>query len=469
MSELVWRSARDLAADLAAGRVSAREVLAAHLDRIASVNPAVNAVVTLTAERAQDAAAAADEARARGELLGPLHGLPVAHKDLVLTKGVRTTFGSPIFAEFVPAEDALLVTRLRAAGAIALGKTNTPEFGAGSQTFNPVFGATRNPYDLSRTCGGSSGGAAAALASGMLPIADGSDLGGSLRNPASFCNVVGLRPTPGRAPSWPSRFAWGSMSVEGPMARSVADVGLLLSAMAGPDLRCPLSLESDPAVFAGPLDADLAGVRVAWSPTLGGLPVEPAVRAVIDSARSVLEALGCVVVEADPPLDHADRIFEVLRAHQFELGFGGLLERSRAQMKDTVVWNIEQGRALSGPEVGEAERLRSELYARWCEFFTRFDAVAAPVVQTPPFPIEQEWVDEIDGEKLATYLDWMKSCFRISVTSSPALSVPAGFTPEGLPVGLQLVGRPRGELDLLRLAHGFEAATGHGARRPLLP
>src|SRR5262245_63847168 len=290
-------SAVEIARRLRAKDISAREVMAAHLDRINRLNPTHNAIVTLIAETALERARAADEALARGEAVGPLHGLPVAHKDLQLTRGIRTTFGSPIFKDFVPTEDALVVERMRAAGAIVVGKTNTPEFGAGSQTFNPVFGATLNPYDRSRTCGGSSGGAAVALACGMVPMADGTDMGGSLRNPASFCGVVGMRPSPGRVPTWPARLGWSTLSVDGPMARTVADVALVLSAMAGPDPRSPIAQQESGARFGQLLGRDFAGVRVAWSGDLGGLPFDARVRAVVDAQRSRVESIGCSVDE----------------------------------------------------------------------------------------------------------------------------------------------------------------------------
>src|SRR5947207_1046909 len=259
-SDICTLGAIEMARLIRSKQLSARDVLSAHVDQIERVNPRVNAIVTLLADRAMDRASAADEALARGEEVGPLHGLPIAHKDLQPTKGIRTTFGSPIFKDFVPPEDSLIVERIRDAGAIVVGKTNVPEFGAGSQTFNPVFGATLNPYDHSKTCGGSSGGAAAALACGMLPVADGSDMGGSLRNPASFCNIVGLRPSPGRVPSWPAAMAWSTLSVDGPMARSVADVALMLSAIAGPDPRSPIAIDEPGSRFAAPLDRDFKGV-----------------------------------------------------------------------------------------------------------------------------------------------------------------------------------------------------------------
>ena len=293
--ELCFRSATELAADIRAREVSVREVVQAHVDQIERVNPRVNAICTFLPDVAMEQAAAADARLAGGGDLGPLYGLPVAIKDLVPTAGIRTTFGSRIYQDFVPETDALVVERLRAAGAIVVGKTNTPEFGAGSQTFNEVFGETLNPYDVERTCGGSSGGAAVALATGMLPIADGSDLGGSLRNPASFCNVVGFRPSPGRVPTWPTLHAWGPLSVQGPMARNVADVALMLTALAGPDARAPIANPEPADQFAASLERDFHGARVAWSRDLGQYPVDPAVAAVVDGRRSTFESLGCVV------------------------------------------------------------------------------------------------------------------------------------------------------------------------------
>ena len=466
--ELCWLSATELAARIRRRDVSCREVMDAHLDRIARVNPRLNAIVTLLAEQGRERAVAADEMLARGEAVGPLHGLPIAHKDLVLTKGVRTTLGSPIFADFVPDQDEIIVERLRAAGAIMVGKTNTPEFGAGSQTYNQVFGATRNPYDSSTTCGGSSGGAAVALATGMLPIADGSDLGGSLRNPASFCNVVGLRPAPGRVPTWPHRVGWFPLAVEGPLARTVQDVALLLSVMAGPDPRAPIAIAESGEQFRQPLDWSFAGVRVAWSPTLGGLPVDPRVGAVLDAARPVFADLGCAVDEATPDFQDADEVFRVWRAWYFDLALGELLPEHRDKMKDTVIWNIEEGAKLSGPQIGRAEKKRTLLYHRVREFTERYEFLVLPVSQVPPFDVRQPYVTEVNGVAMETYLDWMRSCYYVSVTGLPAISVPAGFTPEGLPVGVQIVGRHQDELGVLRLAYAFEQATRAGERRPAL-
>jgi len=438
----------------------------AHLEQIERVNPMVNAIVTLLPERALDGARMADAAIASGQPVGPLHGLPVAHKDLLVTKGIRTTFGSPIYQDFVPDTDAILVERLRAAGAITIGKTNTPEFGAGSQTFNPVFGATRNPWDLTKTCGGSSGGAAVALACGMMPLADGSDFGGSLRNPASFCNIAGFRPSAGRVPSWPTVNAWFSLPVLGPMARTVEDLALMLSATAGPDARAPISINESGSVFAGPLARDFRGLRVAWSRDLGGLPVDTRVTEALSSGRRVLEAIGVQVEDADPDLTDADEVFRVLRAWNFETSFGALLKTQRHLMKDTVIWNIEEGARLTGAQVGGAELKRTELYHRVRRFMEQYAFLAAPVVQVPPFDVNQPWVTEINGEKMHTYLDWMKSCYAISATGLPAVSVPCGFTRDGLPVGLQIVGRHQDDFGVLQLAYAFQQQTALWKRRP---
>jgi amidase len=466
--EICFLSATELVRLVRAKELSVQEMVESHLARIERFNPEVNAVVTLTAEQAMDRAHAADDAIARGEEVGPLVGLPVAHKDLIPTKGVRTTFGSLVYKDFVPDHDALIVDRLKEAGAISLGKTNTPEFGAGSQTFNEIFGETLNPYDPATTCGGSSGGAAVALACGMVPIADGSDMGGSLRNPASFCNVVGFRPSPGRVPSWPDPTPWLSLTVDGPMARTVEDTALMLSAIAGPDPRCPASITEPGTLFMRSLERGFGGVRVAWSRDLGGLPVDLRVTAVLEEHRSVFESLGCAVEEAEPNFAGADEVFQVLRAWRYELAYGELLEHHREEMKDTVVWNIEEGARLSGPQIGRAERMRTELFHRVRTFMQSYEFLVAPVSQVPPFDVKQRYVTEIAGERMETYIDWMRSCYYVTVTGLPAVSVPCGFTPEGLPVGVQIVGRYRDDFGVLQLAHAFERATRHGERRPPL-
>lgn len=467
--DICFLSATELVRRIRGGELSAVEVVTAHLDRIERVNPALNAIVTLDAEGALEAARRADRAQAFGETLGPLHGLPVAHKDSFLTRGMRTTFGSPIFRDHVPNADSAVVARQRAAGAITLGKTNMPEFGAGSQTFNPVFGVTRNPYDVTKTCGGSSGGAAVALATGMVALADGSDLGGSLRNPANFCNVVGLRPSAGRVAQWPSEDAFQTLAVAGPMARTVEDLALYLSVLAGPDMRDPLSLPEDGARFRAPLARDFTGTRIAWSGDLGGLPVEPAVTAVLESRRAAFEELGCEIDDVSPNLSGADEVFLTLRGVLFANGFGPLLDRHPGALKDTIVWNVEYGRRLTLADVGRAELLRTRIFARMHQFMERYAFIVAPVNQVAPFSVDQPYPTEIAGVRMENYLEWMRSCCRITVTGHPAISVPCGFTADGLPVGVQIVGRYRDELGLLQFAHAFERATKIGQRRPPIP
>ncbi len=466
--DVCFLTASELARRIRRGALSATEALLAHLSQVERVNPAVNAIVTLDPEGALAAARAADEAQARGEPLGPLHGLPVAHKDHFFTRGMRTTFGSPVFRDFVPDHDSIIVERQRAAGAITIGKTNMPEFGAGSQTFNEVFGATRNPYDPSKTCGGSSGGAAVALACGMVALADGSDLGGSLRNPANFCNVVGLRPSIGRVAQWPGQDAWNTLAVAGPMARTVEDVALFLSVLAGPDARDPIALDEAGAGFATIAERDFAGTRVAWGTDLGGLPVERAVSAVLASRRGVFDDMGCAVEEASPNLSGADEVFQTLRGVSFANAFGDLLDRDPALLKDTIVWNTRFGRALSGAELGRAVGLRSQIFARMHAFMERYEFLIAPVNQVVPFSVEQPYPTEIEGVAMETYLDWMRSCSAITVTGHPAISVPCGFTAGGLPVGVQIVGRYRDERGLLQFARAFEQRTQTGLRRPPL-
>ncbi len=465
---LVFRPAVELAAEIASRRLSAVEVMQAFLAQIERVNPQVNAIVSLrpTGELL-DEAAAADQRLAAGDAVGVLHGLPIAIKDLSLTRGLRTTFGSTLYRNFVPTSDELYVERLRRAGAIVIGKTNTPEFGAGSQTFNVLFGATRNPYDPSKTCGGSSGGAAVALACGMLPLADGTDLGGSLRNPASFCNVVGFRPSPGRVPRLNAR-AGDTLGVHGPMARSVDDLALLLSAMAGPDSRDPLSLPEPGAAFRNIPQRDLTGARVAWSERLGRYPVEPAVTAVCSAARSVLAALGCDVVDGEPDLDGVDELFQTRRAEGFAAALRADFARGRAQLKDTVVWNIERGLALTPADLERAARAQAALDERLAEFFSTHEFLVLPTVQVLPFPVEIEWPRAITGVPMHTYIDWMATCYAISCLKTPAISVPCGFSSEGLPVGLQIVGRPGADLAVLSLARAFERVTRCAQVRPRL-
>ncbi len=467
-STLCDRTATEQAALLRAGEVSAREVLEAHLERIEAVNPRINAVVTLAADRARAEASRADEQTAAGTTLPPLHGLPVAVKDTADTEGIRTTYGSPLFADNVPAADALHVARIRRAGGIVIGKTNVPEFAAGSHTFNTLFGVTRNPYDTGRSAGGSSGGSAAALRTGMVPLAEGSDLGGSLRNPASFCNVVGFRPSPGRVPTWQHAASWSPLPVAGPMGRTVADAALLLSVMAGPDPRSPISLQDDPAVFAGPLDRDLAGMRLAFSADLGGaVPVDREVRAALAGVPAAFRALGAEVDEgACPGFGGAAETFQTLRAWMFHGQFGDAVMRMPERFKETIRWNVARGARLTGGDVARAEAMHGVLYDRVRAFFERYDALLLPVSQVAPFPVGTEYPTVVDGVPQHTYIDWMQSSSIITLTGSPAISVPAAFTASGLPVGLQIVGPHRADLDVLRIAHVFEQATRAGDRTP---
>jgi amidase len=464
--EICFLTATEMARRIRAKELSATEVMEAHLAQIERINPKVNAIVTFLPGQALEEARAADDAIVRGEDVGPLHGLPIAHKDLVFTKGVRTTLGSLVFKDFIPQEDDLIVERLKQAGAISVGKTNTPEFGAGAQTYNAVFGETLNPYDTSRTCGGSSGGAAVALACGMIPIADGSDMGGSLRFPASFCNVVGLRPSPGRVPTWPGYVGWFTLPVKGPMSRTVQDTALMLSAIAGPDHRSPIAISEPGSLFSQPLERNFEGVRVAWSRDLGGLPVDPRVTEVIEAQRQVFENLGCRIDNCEPDFTDADESFKIWRAWYFELVLSELLETHRDKLKDSVIWNIEEGLKLSGPQIGQVERRRTELYHRVRKFMETYAFLILPVSQVPPFDVKQRYIQEINGEKMETYIDWMKSCYYITTTGLPAISVPCGFTKDGLPVGVQIVGRHQDDLGVLQLAYAFEQATAFWKQKP---
>lgn len=456
---------------LARKEISARELLSACLARIEHVNPIVNAIVTMDIDGAYNQADAADARLARAGEIGPLHGLVIAHKDLLPTADMRTTFGSPLFKDFVPDEDAAIAVRMQEAGAIRLGKTNVPEMGAGSHTFNPIFGATRNPYDTSRSAGGSSGGAAAALASGMISLADGSDLGGSLRNPASFCNVVGLRSAKGRISRAPLVTGWIGMSVVGGLGRTVADVALLQSVLAGFDPMDPSSLPGDGSGFAGIARSepasDLRDIRVGWSQDLGGLPVDPVVTEVLErDGKPALEDLGTDIRDIEPDFDGAEQSFRTLRAWEMAQKYGDLYRRHKDQLSDNMVVNIEAGLDLTATDIYDAYTARTSLYTRTVALFEQIDILAAPTVQVPPFPVEWNHPHEVAGIPQDDYLGWMRSCWHISATGLPAISVPCGFTSDGLPVGIQFVGRPLAEVELLRFALAFEHANPAWRRRP---
>jgi amidase len=468
--DICYLSLRELTRRIRMRQLSAREVMIAQLEQIRLWNPKLNAIVAkLDDEACMALADEADARQVRGDALGALHGVPWAFKDLEPAVGFPWTRGSPIFRLDRPTSDSVLVQRLRQAGVLSIGKTNTPEFGMGSQTYNGVYGTTYNPYDLTKTAGGSSGGAAAALAAGMLAAADGSDLGGSLRNPANFNNVVGLRPTVGLVPTAPSPLPLFGFAVKGPMARSVADVGYLLSVMAGSDPRDPACVPSDPALFAQDLQRSFENVRVAWCPDLGGLPVDARVRDVLDAQRHTFEALGCVVDAAHPDLAGADDVFLTMRAFKSWSNLGPLLKTHRAIMKPEAIEEIENGARVTAAQLSAAMIRHGQLLEKMRLFQDRYQFILTAVNQVPPFDAALHWPTSIEGVRMEHYIDWMKSAYRISVTYNPAISVPAGFTPDGLPVGMQIVGRYRDDMGVLQLANAFEQVAGVGVRRPASP
>jgi amidase len=465
--EICFMSARELAGLIRDRSVSSREVMSAFLAQIERVNPKINAIVAkLPDDKCLALADEADRCLARGDDMGPLHGLPFAFKDLEPAVGFPLTRGSTIFKNFMPSEDSVLVERLRKAGVIPIGKTNVSEFGMGSHTYNDVYGTTLNPYNLTKSAGGSSGGAGAALAAGLLPLASGSDLGGSLRNPANFNNIVALRPTVGLVPTAPTLLPFLGFTVKGPMARSVADVAFLLSAMAGVDPRDPACYPSVPRKFAARLERDFKDVRVAWCPDLGGLALDRRVRAVLDAQRQTFANLGCVVEDAGPDLRGADDVFVTIRAWNYWHTLGPLLDKYRNEMKPEAVWQIESGSNLSGSDVANAMTRQGELMERMRRFQEKYEFVICAVNQLPPFDATITWPREIEGVKMEHYMAWMKSAYWITPTFCPAISVPAGFTDDGLPVGIQIVGRYRDDFGVLQIGHVFEQATGFGRRRP---
>jgi amidase len=466
--DLTFTSAGELVKLYRARRTSPHEVVQTLLARIDAVNPAVNAVVTLAREAAVWNARRATAALKRGAALPALFGVPVAIKDVTPTAGIRTTHGSKLFEDHVPAEDALVVQRLRAAGAIVLGKTNTPEFAFGPTTVNTVFGATRNPWDLTRSAGGSSGGSAAALATGMVPLAEGTDLGGSLRGPASFCGVIGFRTTPGLIPRYPSALAWDSYSVEGPMARTVADAALMLSVMAGPDDRAPLSYEVDTRQFtAAAKTPGIKGWRVAWTLDLGGLVlVDDEVRAAFEQAVGVFRALGARVEAACPDMRDVPEIVRLTRGLLMVARHADKLPEHRAILQAGLVENTEAGLALTSREVAEGELLRTRQWHRVREFFETRDVWLTPTMAVPAFPIEHPHILEVNGKPVGKAMQRSHLTYAFSILGLPAISIPCGFTRSGLPVGLQIVGKRRGEAAVLQAAAAFEAAHPWSGRVP---
>jgi amidase len=462
-----FTSARELAGLIRNRQISAREVMRDHLEQIGRVNPRVNAIVSkLPDEACLSLADEADRRLGRGEAVGPLHGLPIAFKDNQPAIGFPWTRGSRIFAHDMPTADSVFVARLRMAGAIPIGKTNIPEFAMGSHTYNALFGRTLNPYDLTKSAGGSSGGAAVALATGMLPIADGNDLGGSLRNPANFNNVVALRPTVGLVPTAPDPFPGIGFNVNGPLARSVSDAAFLMRVMAGPDPQDPACFASEPSVFAEPLDRDWRGTAVAWCLDLGGLPVDVRVRQVIERQRQTLSALGCIVEDAAPDWSGVDDVFLTIRAWRAAAVLGPLLADHRHLMKPEAVAEIERGLAIRRDQVDAALIRHRAFVDRFRRFQERYPFTVCVVNQVPPFDAAIDWPQTIDGVTMNSYVEWMKSAYWISTTMCPAISVPAGFTQEGLPVGVQIVGRYKDDFGVVQLAYAFEQATRVGERRP---
>lgn len=468
-TDLGFMPATELAAAVKKKALSPVEIVETLLARIDKINPKVNAYCTVVPELARDAARKAEAEVLGGGEIGPLHGVPVSVKDLTLTAGIRTTFGSKIFEHYIPEEDALIVKRLKAAGAIVIGKTNTPEFGAGANTYNDVFGATRNPWKLSHTCGGSSGGAAVALACGLGPLATGSDLGGSLRIPASFCGVVGFRTSPGLIPVFPSFLSWDNLAVEGPMARTVKDTALMLSALAGSDDRAPISFPVDTQAFLSAVERpEIRGLRVAWSPDLRLSPVEQEIRSVASAAARRFTELGCTIEQDEPDFGRVREVIHATRALRMVALHADKLKDWREKMNPNLVWNIEQGFSLTPQQIGQAEKERTVIYQQVCQFFEHYDLLLTPTVAVPPFPVEVSFPKEINGQPMTSYTDWFLLTYAITITGLPAISVPCGWTAEGLPVGLQIVGRRLDEATVLRAAAAFEAmAPWHDKRPPV--
>ena len=454
-------------ARLRAGEVTPDEALDAALARIAATDPALNAVPTLCEERARDAIRRLDKTGADANSAAWLAGLPIIIKDLTEVAGVRSTYGSPIFADYVPDRSDIIVDALERLGAIVIGKSNTPEFGAGSNTFNEVFGKTVNPWDTTKTCGGSSGGSAVALAAGQVWLATGSDLGGSLRTPAAFCSVVGLRPSPGRVAHAPTRLPFDTLAVDGPMGRTVGDVALLLDAMVGEHPRDPIGMPAPAEPFLSAVDSPAAPRRVAFSRDLGITPVDSEVADICAAAAARFAEFGAVVEDETPDLHDAKDIFRVLRSARAVAALGGLVEEHRDKFKAEIIWEIEDGLKLCADDIGRAQRAQGALVARLAAFFDDHDLLLCPMTAIPPFDVDQRYVEEIDGQAMSTYHEWFAIASTISLTGCPALSLPCGFTAAGLPVGLQMVAPPRGEAALLSAGALAESLFGVAAKVPL--
>ncbi|MEX2649120.1 MAG: amidase family protein [Alphaproteobacteria bacterium] len=470
MTELYRLTARTAVDLLRCGEVSPLELIDAAEVRIAATDKPLNALPTLCLDRAREHARRMMAGKApKGRGAAALHGLPVAVKDLNPVAGVRTTQGSPIFADDVPERSDIMVETLEANGGIVIAKSNTPEFGWGAQTYNPVFGITGNPWDLAKTCAGSSGGSAAALAAGQVWLATGSDLGGSLRTPASFCGVVGFRPSPGRVATGPEALPFGLLSVEGPMARNVADTALMLDAMVGESPEDPRSFPKPARPFQAAVAVPTPPKRVAFSPDLGFLAVDREVRVVTAKAARLFETMGARLDEACPDFTGADTIFQTLRAAGFATSMADYYANHRDKLKPEIIWNIEKGQKLSVDDIDRAERARGALFHRVFAFFKTYDLLVTPAAVVPPFDKTIPWVTEVDGRRFDNYVDWLILPGAITLTSCPAIVVPCGFTAAGLPIGLQIVGPPRGEAKVLAAAKLFEDATGLANRVPIDP
>lgn len=472
VDELCALSAADAVAMLRKGEVSPLQLVEASAARIEATDAALNALPTLCVDRAR---AHAERIMENGgdKRNDPawLAGLPISVKDLVAVEGVRTTWGSPLYADHVPARSDILVERLESNGAIVMGKSNTPEFGAGANTFNEVFGKTRNPWNTDKSCGGSSGGAAVSLATGQVWMATGSDLGGSLRIPASYCSVTGLRPSPGRVAHGPADLAYDLLAVDGPMARDALGTALFLDAMCGSHVEDPITLAAPAEPFAQAVreKEKHAPLRVAYSPNLGMFPVKREVADICAAAAQRFASIGAKVEDGGPSFKGAVDTFQTLRAVLFSAMKADLLRTRRDALKPELIWNIEKGLALQSDEIGRAEIARSKLYNRMARFFADHDLLLCPAVIVPPFDVDIRYIEEVDGHKFDNYVDWLGITFVISLTGCPAISTPAGFTEDGLPVGLQIIGPPQSEARVLAAAALMEAEMGLAGRVPILP
>ena len=445
------------------------ELVKACLERIESINPKINAFCTVAGDYALEAAGKAEEKIMSGTPTGPLHGVPVSIKDVTLTKGIRTTFGSLLYKDYVPEVDAVVVERLKDAGAIILGKTNTPEFAAGGSTYNDLFGPTSTPWNVNYNSGGSSGGSAAAVAAGLGPIATGNDLGGSLRIPASFCGIVGLRPSPGRVPNFPNELNWDTFSLEGPMARTVSDVALMLDAISGFDRRSPVAmLPKEESFFDSTVGAGECSHKVAWSDNLNLTPVDSEVLKIARTSISTFESMGCSVIEDWPDFSGMRETAGVLRGvryaalYQDELGKREFAEK----VNPNIIGNARQGLSLSGGDIARADKYRSQLWNKILDFFSRYDFLVTPTVPVKPFPANTAYPTEINGRPMENYIDWIMLTYAFSVAGLPAISVPCGWTGEGFPVGLQIVGKPFAERAVLKFSAAYEKANPWQDKRP---